>query len=311
MQRASLYAGRVLVLLSLLFVAAVLWEYRQWFLDWRPGFREILYLPLAAIIYAACSFLFSLAWYRALCLCGRERPDRRRIFVIYGTTQISKYLPGNIFHFVGRHAQGRALGLSHFALACATTMEIFGLLAAAGVLGWIALLQLEPLASFGFALSPLQATIAALVLAAVVIYLSPKIIHRFEPGVSERRDAAGIRQGIVQIILAYSVFFLVCAVLIAGLAYLVLDRPDGRVLWLAFTTYPLAWLLGYAMPGASAGIGVRESVIAVMLATSTSMPEGMLVALVFRAITVLGDVLFMVMTRYLKSRHEEQRKHRD
>ena len=60
-------------------------------------------------------------------------------------TQIAKYIPGNIFHFIGRHAMGRRFGFGHTPMVSAAVLEGIGLILAASLLALVgALVWLEP-----------------------------------------------------------------------------------------------------------------------------------------------------------------------
>jgi uncharacterized membrane protein YbhN (UPF0104 family) len=56
--------------------------------------------------------------------------------------------------------------------------------------------------------------------------------------------------------------------------------------WLA-----LAWLLGYVMPGAPAGLGVRETVLVLGLGPALGEAEALVVALAYRFVTVVVDAV--------------------
>jgi len=52
----------------------------------------------------------------------------------------------------------------------------------------------------------------------------------------------------------------------------------------------LGWLVGYATPGAPGGLGSREAVITLMLSSVAEPQAAILVALVFRLVTTLGEL---------------------
>jgi hypothetical protein len=61
----------------------------------------------------------------------------------------------------------------------------------------------------------------------------------------------------------------------------------------------LAWLVGFATPGSSAGIGVREVVLIAALEGSLGAPASGLIALALRLITIAGDVVFFIFCMLL------------
>jgi hypothetical protein len=57
----------------------------------------------------------------------------------------------------------------------------------------------------------------------------------------------------------------------------------------------LAWLAGFATPGAPAGVGVREAILILALTGSLGDEASTLVALAFRLVTTGGDVLLFAL----------------
>ena len=67
------------------------------------------------------------------------------------------------------------------------------------------------------------------------------------------------------------------------------------------SSYPVSWLAGYVIPGASAGIGVREAAIMLMLSTAVLPQEATLIAILMRVVTLLGDLLFYLLAKTVES----------
>ena len=60
-------------------------------------------------------------------------------------------------------------------------------------------------------------------------------------------------------------------------------------------TFAISWLAGFITPGAPSGIGIRETILVVSLDKIFPGGQGVLIAILFRIITVAGDVLFFSM----------------
>jgi uncharacterized membrane protein YbhN (UPF0104 family) len=56
-----------------------------------------------------------------------------------------------------------------------------------------------------------------------------------------------------------------------------------------------AWLLGFVVPGAPAGLGIREVVMIAMLEPSFGEANALLLALLYRITTVGGDAAFAAL----------------
>ena len=54
----------------------------------------------------------------------------------------------------------------------------------------------------------------------------------------------------------------------------------------------LAWMAGFVTPGAPAGLGVREAVLLALLERLLTPQQALLVVVLWRVVTTLGDVVF-------------------
>lgn len=89
-------------------------------------------------------------------------------------------------------------------------------------------------------------------------------------------------------VLADAFNFLLLGSALAALAYAVSD-PSPATLPLAIGAFALSWVAGFLVPGAPAGLGVREGVLVALL--SPSVDGALPVVLGFRLATTLGDFL--------------------
>lgn len=74
----------------------------------------------------------------------------------------------------------------------------------------------------------------------------------------------------------------------------------GEITWnngsLIVSGYVIAWVLGFVIPGASGGIGVRELVITVLLGSVVGAETVLTLSVIHRLITIVGDFLaYLVM----------------
>ena len=81
----------------------------------------------------------------------------------------------------------------------------------------------------------------------------------------------------------------------------------GEITWnngsLIVSGYVIAWVLGFVIPGASGGIGVRELVITVLLGSVVGPETVLTLSVIHRLITIVGDFLaYLVMLIIRKNR---------
>ena len=232
--------------------------------------------------------LLSTAWHQLL---GAEisGASLRHHHAVYGRTQIAKYLPGNVFHLVGRQVLGRRLGHGQARLALASLLEALLLMLIAAALSL-------PLASRWLDQASLWiGVLAALVLGPVAIRWAQR------RGATSCDVAAGLdlsRCGprLLRVAVLYALFFVVFAMIFWMLALSVSGSGRPAIdLATAIPVVALAWLAGFVTPGPSAGIGVREAVLIAALEGQLGAPASALAALALRFVTIGGDLVFLAL----------------
>ena len=231
--------------------------------------------------YTIGSLLLGIAWVALVRVAAAGRPRARPLFLVHLRAQVAKYLPGNVFHFAYRHVAARREGVAHASLGAALALEAALLLAAAGVIafGAVADQRLDTLVPWARPLVwliPLLAVLAWLALS----FVAPRF------GV----PAAPLMQRAPRLALVFAINLIFFALAGAALREL---HPQSDALpfgaWCGWLS--LAWIVGYVTPGAPAGLGLREAVLALGLAPALGDAEALAVALLYRLVTVVADGL--------------------
>lgn len=266
------WLGTVLSVLSVLFIGFRLSRYGDELKFIEPGSPDLLFHSILVFIYSLSGLLLTCSWKQILAHLGVQ-VTCLNAFRIYGKSQISKYIPGNIFHFVGRQAIGIQNGMSGLPLAKSAFVEIVVLAVSGGLF-------------FSMALPMYSASVtipAAIVLFTVSLCLTlaatTKIFSRY----------------VASAVLLDVIFLITSGIVFVGVLYKiepqVFDSQFSSV-FVICGAYILSWLAGFLTPGAPAGVGVREVVLLWILGSSVSEAALLSSILIARIITVLGDVLF-------------------
>lgn len=282
--------GLLLVAISLVFLGQQLWSLRAQLADWspRPGFLLVL-IGLIVGYWLAC-LLLTLGFNTLIVWLGRRQIGLLNTHSVYGKTQLARYLPGNVLHFAGRYAWGRQQGYSHAVLASATLFEIVGMLGMASAFAALGVLftGLE----HGL-LSPGYLVIGLCGPLAVILgfgWIAPRLARR--KGLD--LPVAGIRdtlRGLALPLLAYGGYVLALSALFGWLALTEAAELDWSQVPALIFGFSIAWLAGFVVPGSPGGIGVREAVLAVALGPIVGSAEIIVLGLVFRVVSTLGDAL--------------------
>jgi hypothetical protein len=287
-------AGVALTLAALAFVAVRL----AWQADRLP---PVVWSSsaLAAVVAALAAGVLT-AWLgagaAAVLLHGGVPVSWRESFTLLGKSQIGKYLPGNVFQYLGRVALAARRGLPvepvvlalgvETVLAVATAMGV----AAAGWLldsggddrlpSWLA----ERLTLVGLAaLAAVGATAAAAGLApAVRTWLRARRGY-LAPG----RVAAAAALYVVN----FALLGLSVELLLRGVWGLEPAWGWPQFAW----RFALIWAVGLLVPGAPAGLGVREALLLAWFSPELGEPATLGLAVLLRVVTTMADVLTFLL----------------
>ncbi|RYZ73723.1 MAG: hypothetical protein EOP91_04430 [Lysobacteraceae bacterium] len=259
--------------------------------------------PALALALAVATVLSTLAipigsWSWKVLLDDLGHKVRYRILnAIMLTTQAGKYLPGNVGQHFGKATLALAQRIPSIPLFMSMAYELillllasslvgisFGLVSGAGseILGRghdTRLLWLGAAIIVGLAAIPL--------LSGLINWSARKLIARTGGASVVGKASMGAMASVVAIDS--------CAYLVSGLGFTLLamalapgDHPGYLYLTAA---YAIAWTVGFVVPGAPAGVGVRESILLLLLSTRMDAADASLLVLAQRIATSAADIL--------------------
>ena len=255
-----------------------------------------------AIVVAACLYAFIIpvsAWAWTMLLKRQGEVWRTQLLAsVMGVTQVAKYIPGNVAQHFGRAALAMKYGMKLKTFAISVVQESL-LVVGASVFVGVSLLQLSPggfnrlpdayqtLLLIACMMFSLVLTVFSMGLFKLPVALSnyKKLMRLFEFW----GEPIGPRTTLL-VFSAYCVNYFLIGLAMWGVAWSLGIRIEGG--YALFTsTFALAWLLGFLAPGAPAGLGVREGVLALLLAGSVDEQRVLSLILAMRIVTVAGDGL--------------------
>ena len=276
--------GAVLTLTSLFFVFRLIWRYSAGITSDLLQPSTIGAIVVCAVFYSLLLLVIGFAWISLILSVDRGALDVRVLIAIYAKTQIYKYIPSNVLHFVGRYALARKHSVTHSALAFSQVAEIILICLTASFLS-VTLAKttlVQELTNRGVEIYPYitisLASVAVVGLASLAIAL-----FRWKSRLPLKIIMAASSVAIV----LYAVFFVSNGLLIYCIARL-LSAPIEPSTVVGIST--AAWLIGFVLPGAPGGMGVRDFVLISGLSASGLDPEtSITLALSHRIITMVGD----------------------
>ncbi len=251
----------------------------------------LLQVPLAAIVWR--KFLSDL----------QVRLTMRNAYAVMAFTQFGKYLPGNVAHHVGRVAVTRRFGGDLPRLTLSLLYEnVFALLAGAHITAIFLIWRASPALERWLPAGIRPVLLAGVTIAAVLVFLLlPRVVAWIQRKRQLEQPPAAFRLSAANAIFGYGIFASSFLSLGFGFALLThgISPEDGFPFLPLCGAFAAAWVIGVLVPGAPAGLGVREGVLLVMLAGVTSEPASIAAITVLRIVTTLGDLIHLVLGSWL------------
>lgn len=273
------------------FVGWQIWTARADLLAALASPRLIALICIACVVYAASRFLIFAAWFNLLHAVSLSRLPVRSGLYIAAVNTLLKYLPGNVAQHAWRLVYLHQLGFDPATIIWSSVMSVIGLsiaaamvaLGAGGPLIWGMIGEVDA----GYVwLAGLVVVFAAAVTALAL---------RNRRGRTILARLAGLRamKGLVIALSLQIGFFLMNGVAVFALGQ-ALTQGGALELAAVMAAFSGAWIAGFLTPGAPAGLGVREALMVFVLTQATPMTAGdaAVLALLARAVSLMGDAAF-------------------
>lgn len=243
--------------------------------------------------------LIGLMW-QLLLRDQNAKASTAKVMQIISIAQIGKYLPGNVGHFAGRTVLGNAAGIPTGIIVSTMLIETLWTVAVGAGLSLVAITQF--LASSGADWVP-PVTGTQLAAGAVLLLTLPsiglKLMNRFAPKVSLWLGGGKpVLEPRFKTALMVTALMLLCFFLLGGALHLqakwIFGASESSLIAVT-TLFTAAWLMGYLIPGAPGGLGVREAMMVVLLAPlyGTGVAAGL--GLTMRLVTITADGLALLI----------------
>ena len=263
-------------------------------------------VAIITFFYSLYLLLLPLVWRETIRITTEVSCSYFETAFVYLRSNLMKYIPGNVFQYIGRNEIAVRKGLNHAEVALSTVLEVAAVVAATaitavclyfrGFQNWLEqnTLRLTYL---------LIAVVCVLVLGFACIYIFRKKLSGFI-----KKIASLFRLRIFARFVVCVAFDMVLSIITAVLFLTVL------ILILGFTAsfevyiqimgaYLISWLAGFLTPGSPGGIGVREVAITAILSDQVGSDIIMPGIIIYRIVTTVGDFLAFAISAVLLKVH--------
>ena len=236
---------------------------------------HILYFVLlSSFPFVFPLILLAFAWRIILQILEKQKLSLEVIY-IYLYSSIFKYLPGNVFHYVNRQIATNKVGVKHKTLLLSNVFEASILIVIALTFS-IFILQKQNFNSMNSS----ESIIVFLVVMMILIVLYYLYRHTLVVKVFN------------SVVILYSFYLLSSGVLCYLLINYILNINIS--FFMCISMYSIAWVGGFVIPGAPAGIGVREGIFLYVSLGVLSPSSAIIVITTLRLISTLSEIYIYV-----------------
>ena len=285
------YIGIVFTLLSFYYIIYNITKIDFDFSSIHLNLKNSFTLILSILACAFSVYLFGFAWMLILNNINAPKVASFKLIKIYVKTNIGKYLPGNVMHFAARNIFGNRYGISHVNLGISSILEILFIL----VTLLIFLISFES-SSFIKIIKNTNikwAHYVAFIVIAVLIILWVILFKR--DYLQKKIRLLSIKNILIAFLSTFPVYCFIFMIF-GYILFLLIGQTSSTNLVLGETIhitlyYALAWIAGLVVIGAPGGIGVRESVLLLLLSPIYDKQSILIAIILHRLVYIVGEFL--------------------
>jgi uncharacterized membrane protein YbhN (UPF0104 family) len=272
--------------------------------------RNIPYLILISILYSSNLLIGAYLWIRILFFVTGKKISQHSLYLIYFRSNIGKYLPGNVGHYLGRNYFTNKIGVSHFEAAFSSFIEIVLMITLLATLTVLLLgfhlISLPPEVSFHFNEGLLSWLIIIgcfllILISSLYFFMrnrKGKVKDLYNKYITYLRQLISLKflilyfTGFITMIIS----FVLNGALLYLISYWVFGFDLGINNMVNFTVVSsIAGYAGILVPGVPGGIGVKES-MSVFLLSYYGYDKGLLAGIfvISRICLVVSEVLLFL-----------------
>lgn len=271
-------------------------------INWNIGLINIFVLSVILIVISIGNN--GLIWQRLLSDQGTKVSLKwtQAIFLI---TQFGKYLPGNVGQHLGRVYMAKQAGIP---LAVTLNTILIEVVWSVGIGAGLALLSLQFFVDSKSLNAFLKINPAVLFLIFVILCFLPwlciRIVNSFFPGFAQKYSGGdkilepGLKTALI-VGVQFIFDFLVMGVILYLQARWFFGHMGGNIIELT-CLFSIAWIAGYIVPGAPAGMGIREAMMVFLLTPDYGSGLAIGLSITLRITTTLGDGLAFLIGFLIK-----------
>jgi len=257
--------------------------------QFHPLWLTISFLTL--LIYSCFSVK---PWLAFLHQFGKKLSYREGFIIVY-FSRLGRYIPGKLWFLLGRIYLCEKVGISKVEALFSSLLELSFLVFSGGLISFCSLPKKMEI--FWFISIPFIALFGGIF---TLVFFQQKIFHFISRKIlhAEIRFHFSVFQ-FLRFVFIYLLLWCFC-----GLAFFLFVKSLSPIGFSKFPTmtgiYASAWTVGFLSVITPSGLGVREGILSLLLATNMPMPIATLVALLSRIWNIVAELVLVGVAIFLK-----------
>ena len=301
--------GNIITSIVIFFIAKRLLSYD---IDWKMLFRpdNFFILFLLIIGYSLNVVLICIPWKVILEIITSVKIKFKEIVLISCRSNALKYIPGNVFQYVGRNQIAFKLDFNHLDVGISTIIDVFINILSIFLTSLILYFPGIKIWIDKFGLLNLKVVIMFLILFVLIVAIASTLLREKIIYYIKRYRVLFTKESLKKIFLCmlyYSMQGIFTAIIyIIVVKYIVGVQLPNNKLNIIVGAFLLSWILGFIMIGAPAGIGIREGSMALLIKDIIPTEEVLLSMLIYRIITTFGDAVALFFAKVISLKYSRR-----
>ncbi|AGK95500.1 lysylphosphatidylglycerol synthase domain-containing protein [Clostridium pasteurianum] len=300
------YIGYIITIVAFIFIGKSFLSMNLDVKYIKNPFSAIIFVILMSIGYAVTVYISSYAWKSILEFINKDSIPFKDITGVYVKSNIAKYLPGNVMHFAGRNLLASRLGFKQLDITFCTILEIVVLIFTAVIIPLIFAMRIFR-NSLEYALLKVNHNIIWVVLTAlaILVLLAIWIICKKKQLLKNYSHIFTKKFLILlcKLFFIYSITLIIPGIfLMLSLKFILHCNVSLNMTMIIISSYTISWVLGFIAPGAPGGIGIRETILLLILTPFYTNSVVLMATIILRVISVLGDLIAFFLEPVIESK---------
>lgn len=314
-RKALKYVGNIFMVLALCFLV---YKLTNLDIDYEQLMKidNLLKIIILSFAYAVTTYVACIPWRKVISILAGENISFSNANLIWNKSNLMKYIPGNVFQYIGRNELAIIENVNHADVALATVMDVLLNLAGfflAACITYFSGIKIG-LAIIGQQKKYIIVVVVMIILILVFAFLVRKKISNFWNSIKLLFKVKNVMYLCLLILFYALVAIYTGTIYILILTYIMGINVEIMHIPTYLGAFLLSWIVGFVVPGAPGGIGIREMVFTLLLEAYGSVDiDSMLLAIViYRFVSILGELIGLTLSMITKKlvtkdriKHEE------